>query len=334
MSGKPSIIVLTPLKNDAWILRRFLEVTSVFADHILIADQGSTDGGLEICREFDKVTLIDNSASDYNEASRQELLIATARRLVPLPRILMALDSDEILTADSIDSSDWQRMLAAPPGTAIFFEKPNIYLSPATSERRPLDFLGAFIDDGTTRHEAKRVHSPRLPAPPGCPTLVLRDVKFLHYALARPEAQKAKIRMYAVLENLMETKSAYWRRRYYWSGRVLKPLGPVEPTPREWFEGWETRGIDMTSVEDVQPYWQDLATLDLLIQYGARRFWLDDIWNKDWKRFLAEHPRPGRLNPPPWLLRTALNTAQSLLELAASLRQRLFRPKPVTEESV
>src|SRR5713226_5902786 len=122
MTERPSIVVLTPLKNDAWILRRFLEVTSVFADLIIVADQGSTDGGLEICSEFEKVTVIDNSASDYDEATRQELLIATARRLVPLPRILMALDSDEILTAGSIGSSDWQRMLAAPPGTAVFFE--------------------------------------------------------------------------------------------------------------------------------------------------------------------------------------------------------------------
>lgn len=327
MSEQPSIVVLTPLKNDAWILRRFLEVTSIFADFIIVADQGSTDGGLEICREFEKVMVIDNSASEYDEASRQELLIATARRLVPLPRILMALDSDEILTADSMGSSDWQRMLTAPPGTVIFFEKPNIYLSPAMSERRPLDFLGAFIDDGSAEHKAKRVHSPRLPLPPGCPTLVLREVKFLHYALARPEAQKAKIRMYAVLENLMGTKSAYWRRRYYWSRRVLKPLGPVEPTPRDWFDGWEKRGIDMTSIEDVQPYWQDVATLDLLLEHGSRRFWFDDIWQKDWKRFLAEHPRPGRLHPPPLLFRAAIDRAHSLLELAATLRQRIFRSR-------
>ncbi len=325
MSENPSIVVLTPLKNDAWILRRFLEVTSVFADLIIVADQGSTDGGLEICREFEKVTVIDNSASDYDEASRQELLIATARHLMPLPRILMALDSDEILTADSMASPDWQRMLTAPPGTSIFFEKPNVYLRPELSERRPLDFLGAFVDDGITEHQARRVHSPRLPAPEGGPTLVLRDVRFMHYALARPEGQKAKIRMYAVLENLMGTKSAYWRRRYYWVHRVLRPLGPVAPTPREWFAGWEARGIDMTTIEDVQPYWQDLATLDLLIKHGSRRFWLDDIWHKDWRRFHVEHPRPGHVHPPPWLFRAVIDGAHWLLESAASLRQRVTR---------
>lgn len=325
MSERPSIVVLMPLKNDAWILRRFLEVTTEFADRIVVADQGSTDGGLEICAEFEKVTVIDNSASGYDEASRQALLIDTARRLVPLPRILMALDSDEILAADAMSMPGWQRMLEASPGTAVFFEKPNLYLSPANVERRPSDFLGAFVDDGVTQHQARRVHSVRLPAPPERPPLVLDDVKILHYALVRPQAQIAKIRMYAVLENLMGTKNAYWRRRYYWSRRVLRPLGPVEPTPREWLAGWEERGIDMTTIEDRQPYWQDLATAQMLVEHGSRRFWLDDIWQQDWNAVLKSAGRSQRIVPPPRLLLTALDAAQSLLEAAAALRKRLRR---------
>jgi hypothetical protein len=79
----------------------------------------------------------------------------------------------------------------------------------------------------------------------------------------------------------------------------------------------------MSIVEDLQPYWQDLATLDLLIKHGSRRFWLDDIWHKDWKRFLAEHPRPGRVYPPPWPFLMVLDAAHSMLETAASLRQRI-----------
>jgi glycosyltransferase involved in cell wall biosynthesis len=320
MNASPSIVVLTPLKNDAWILRRFLEVTSVFADLIIIADQGSTDGGLKICREFPKVTVIDNSDGAYDEAHRQQLLIAAARNLVPLPRILLALDADEILTASSLGSAGWQAMLAATPGTVLLFEKPNLYLSAANCERRPLDFPGAFVDDGVSMHRPLRIHSPRLPMPPASPQLVLGDVKFMHYALIRPEAQKAKMRMYAALENVMGTKSLYTRRRYYWSKRVLRPMGPIEPAPREWFKGWEDRGIDMASIDDTQPYWQDLATLDLLLEHGARRFWLDDIWEKDWSRFAREQGRPGKIVPPPRLLRSAVDFGQHAIELAAAMR--------------
>ena len=119
MSERPSIVVLTPLKNDAWILRRFLDVTSVFADLIIVADQGSTDGGLEICREFEKVIVIDNSSSDYDEASRQEMLIATVRSLVPLPRRPMAPDSNDSRTAPPLASPDRHRATATAPGPPV-----------------------------------------------------------------------------------------------------------------------------------------------------------------------------------------------------------------------
>ena len=323
MTNVPAIVVLTPLKNDAWILRQFLEVTSTFADQILVADQGSTDGGLEICAEFPKVTVLDNSASDYNEASRQQMLIAAARASVPMPRILLALDSDELLAANAIDSPDWQRMIAAPPGTVLFFEKPNIFLSPDKIERRPSDFPGGFVDDGIAEHRALRVHSPRVPMPPNAPHLTLNDVKILHYALARPEAQKAKIRMYVAMENLMGTKSLYTRRRYYWHKRVLSAQGPIERTPQEWFAAWEARGINMKAIRDEQPYWQDVATLELLIKHGSRRFWYDDVWEKDWNEFSAELGRSDRIDPPPRLLCWGLDLCQTLLEWAAAIRKRL-----------
>ena len=43
MKDLPKIIVVTPIKNEDWILDRFLSVTSQFADLIIIADQNSTD---------------------------------------------------------------------------------------------------------------------------------------------------------------------------------------------------------------------------------------------------------------------------------------------------
>ncbi len=194
-------------------------------------------------------------------------------------------------------------------------------------ERRPLDFPGAFVDDGLSPHQPQRIHSPRLPS--GGSSVALEGVKFLHYALVRPEAQKAKMRMYAALENVMETKSLYWRRRYYWSRRVLRAMGPVEPVPPEWYAEWERRGIDMTTIEDVQPYWQDLATLDLLLKHGSRRFWLDDIWEKDWRAFLRDQHLQGTVVPPNALLRTLVDHAQSLLEALIALRNRFTRTRAV-----
>ncbi|HYC91406.1 MAG TPA: glycosyltransferase family 2 protein [Thermoanaerobaculia bacterium] len=316
MSPQPSIVVLSWMRSDAWTLRRFLEVTSVFADRIVIADEGATDNSRQICAEFDKVTVVDHRPDLYDEGARQELLLRTARELVPLPRILLALDVDEILAANAMGSRGWQAMLGALPGTVLFFEKPRLYLSTASCARGASDFAAGFVDDGEAEHHPRPIYSPRLPMPAGAPHLTAGDIKFLHYALVRPEAQKAKARMYAALENVMGTRSLYQRRRAYWSRRVLRPAGPLEATPREWFAAWERRGIDMDTIRDVQPYWQDIVTLDLLLKYGSRRFWLDDLWGKDWNRFIVQLGRLARVDPPPLGLRLMVDVAQRVVEWA------------------
>ena len=71
---RPTFVVLTPVRNEAWILRAFLEATSLWADHIIIADQMSTDGSREIARSFPKVTLIDNDRQEMHQAATRRLL--------------------------------------------------------------------------------------------------------------------------------------------------------------------------------------------------------------------------------------------------------------------
>ena len=78
--SRPRIIVLVPVRNEAWILRTFLDCASLWADHIIVADQSSTDGSAEIAAGFPKVTVIENPSLVYSEVERQRLLIEAARR--------------------------------------------------------------------------------------------------------------------------------------------------------------------------------------------------------------------------------------------------------------
>src|SRR3954453_20585511 len=89
-----STIVVTPVRNEAWILDRFLSCVSLWADHIIVADQGSADGSREIARRHSKVTLIDNPGS-YDEGARQRLLLDAARSFEGR-RVIFAFDADEI----------------------------------------------------------------------------------------------------------------------------------------------------------------------------------------------------------------------------------------------
>lgn len=292
-----TIVVLTPVRNEAWILERFLQVTSRFADVILIADQGSTDESRAICERHRKVVLIENRAPDYGEDERQGLLIDTARRLVSGPRILLALDADELLTADSIDSPGWQQIRHAPPGTVLCFEKPDLYLTTSRCIRYRDGFwpLG-FVDDGSA-HRPRKIHSIRIPTPAGAPRFDVDGVRFMHLALARPKAQKAKLRLYAVLENLHGTNPLR-RRRAWYAATTFFGQRAVEPAPPEWFDGWEADDIALRRIEDDDVHWQDFEVLRLFSQHGTGRFWADPIWDVDWEALRVEGLRRGISDMP------------------------------------
>ena len=286
-SALPKLVVMTPVRNEAWILPRFLEVTGRIADVILILDQNSTDGSAELCKAHPKVVFLQNPSSKYDEAERQKILIENARRLVPGPRVLLALDADEIISADAPASDDWRRGMNSPPGTVLMIEKPTFYGSMDKVIRYPGGFPLGMVDDDSP-HNPKLIHSVRVPMRPDSPVLKLDQVKALHYALMRPQAQAAKARMYSAIENIAGSRHLLARRQLYGSQKDYSKEGPIEPTPQQWLEGWEQLGIDMRTIPDDPPHWQDFELLRLFARHGEKRFWFDDLWSQDWESFRQE----------------------------------------------
>ena len=100
--SRPIHIVMTPTRNEAWVIRAFLECNGLWADYIIIADQMSTDGTREIIAEYQErwntvlttpstvhrtqytvhnmhqcqLIMIDNTNPEFNEAERQSMLVA------------------------------------------------------------------------------------------------------------------------------------------------------------------------------------------------------------------------------------------------------------------
>ena len=112
---------MTPVRNEAWILNLFLKSTSLWADYIIIADQMSTDGSREIALKYPKVILIDNNSNEYQEADRQKILIDRAREIKG-DKILFALDADEVLSANFLQTNDWKRILESNPGDVFLLQ--------------------------------------------------------------------------------------------------------------------------------------------------------------------------------------------------------------------
>ncbi len=281
----PRVVVVTPVRNEAWILDRFLSVTSRFADRIIVADQRSTDESRAICLRHPKCTVIDNTTDEFNEGERQRLLIRQARALVPPPRIILALDADEILAADAVQAPGWQTMLRAAPGTIVCVDRVDLYETSDRCMRHDrLTPLG-YVDDGV-EHAPRDMHSVRVPIPDSAPRLWLSDVTVLHYAALRPRALASKLRWYSVLESVRGTCPWVFKRRLRYSHAMyvnFTGAGRIEPSREGWFRGWEAAGIDMRTVEDDLYHWYDVEVLRYFLAYGTRKFWLDDIWEFDWE---------------------------------------------------
>lgn len=294
---RPTIVCLCPVRNEAWILDRFIQAASLWADHIIIADQGSTDGSREIAARYAKVRLIENSDPAYNELSRQQLLLRAAAEL-PGPRLLFALDADEALTGNFTTSTEWQTLLAAPPSTAVFMERGDLYPFCQNIGIFHSPWLFAYQDDGR-EHRGAFIHNPRLPHDPHGPKLYLSEIKVLHYQYTDWARMKSKHRRYEVLENLNDPRrspiSIY--RQYH---HMDAPNPWRIPIPPEWFADYRRAGIDMTSANIDGRYSSDADVLRTFEQHGTRRFAKLAIWDVDWVELARVHgfAEPERFRDP------------------------------------
>lgn len=276
---QPVLICVTPIKNEAWILERFLLCSSLWADHIIVADQSSDDNSREIACGFPKVTLIHNTSRCYDEGARQKLLLEAARR-IPGRRIIIALDADEMLTANWTVSLEWAQVREAAPGTILTFKWVNVL--PGFAQGWLQDDLSLGFVDDDSEHNGGMIHSTRIPVPTDAPHLNLDDIKVLHYQFTDWERMKSKQRWYQCWERLNHpSKHAITVYRQYHHMDCIPPESRCSLQP-EWTDGYVNAGINMTSVHQEESYRWDKDVAGWLVEHGPSLFRRCDIWEIDW----------------------------------------------------
>lgn len=282
----PLINVLIPVKNEEWIIETFLKITSEFADHILLADQNSTDKTVEIASSFPKVTIIKNDSAVFNEASRQQLLIETARQMYGKGNVLLALDADEIIAYNALNSVEWNTIRSAKPGTILFFEKPTFYggINDVIRYESVGGWPLGYVDDGTP-HNPKYIHSKRIPYNEEAPRMYLKDIKFLHCNLLSLPRQRSKVRYYCLLESLAKSKPWYVRIVYYSrSYNYAKEEGDgLERADPNWTNNWLREKLANDQLQSDGYLWYDHESLKLFQRHGFQRFWFEDVWDINWE---------------------------------------------------
>lgn len=277
--SNPTIICLTPVKNEAWILDRFLKCASLWADYIIIADNLSDDGSREIAQNYSKVILIDNNMIEFDEYEMRKKLFEEARKISG-NRLLIALDADEMLTANFKESPEWNNIVSADPGTVINFQLVNICPNLQSYWIPEWHKLG-FMDD-ESEYQAAKIHTTRIPIPKDAPVIDLREIKVMHYQYTDWNRMKSKHRWYQCWERLNNSDRRpikiyrQYHHMYAISKQKIKKLQP------EWFSGYEQQGIDMSSVNRCEFYWWDKKVLDYFKEFGTAEFRREAIWDVDW----------------------------------------------------
>jgi glycosyltransferase involved in cell wall biosynthesis len=277
-------ICLTPVMNEAWTLERFLKCTSTWADHIIVADQNSTDGSRDICARFPKVTLVENPSKTFNEPERQKLLLENARKIQG-QRLLVALDADEFLTANFVRSPEWQSMLNAKPGTRFKFHWVTVVNETASYWVFPQRLTFAFMDDGSD-HRGQAMHSPRLPQSMTGQSVNLNEIKILHYAYVDLRRAESKMHWYQCLENLNKLRRPIDTFRFNHKDITISAK-MIRPLPEHWLNAYKESGIDMTSIRLSDFYQWDQKVIELFKEHGADRFSKLAIWDVDWNHLHA-----------------------------------------------
>ena len=284
MMKKPKLICLTPVKNEAWCLDVFLKATSMWADYIIIADQGSTDASREIAKSYPKVILIDNPDEGLHETNRQRLLFAAARK-IPGEKVFIALDADEVFTANFMETKDWQKITHAQRGDVFTFKWANIDKNGEYYHVPSIPFQWGIYDDGTNPPKEGYIHIARVPWPENSMPreIHIKDFYVMHLMRLNYSRVFSKHRFYQCTTLINEPKTSLVRmhRAYYDIDAMVKDYYKI---PDYFISNYNTQNINVfTDLDLTEPfYWQDVEVYKFFNKKGIQYFSGLDIFQKEW----------------------------------------------------
>lgn len=165
----PILVVVTPVRNEAWVLDAFLTCTSSWADYIILADHHSEDNTREIAQKYKKVILIDNPSFEWYESECRARLLEEACK-IPGDKVIFGLDADEFLSEGFERTASWKRILGSKGNEIFCFNWLNLFDDFLTVEYTDLHYEWAAHFDETVdvvgeyrQRETRAVHCTRLP---------------------------------------------------------------------------------------------------------------------------------------------------------------------------
>lgn len=269
-SSGPKVVVLTPIRNESWVLETFLSAVSLWADHIILSDQNSTDSSMKIADQHVNVSVIANTSELYNEAENRKLLLAEARRLFGTNNLLFSLDADEVLSPEILDKNYQQYLKNLVPGTGIRFKLANVSPDRKTYWSTTMAPT-AFIDDGRDPNFEGEIHFPRT-----CFSdfreIVETDLSVIHLQYVAPRRTERKHVWYQMWEFIHSPKMGaveIYRRYHHTSS--LKEREKLA-LPKSWQAAYKSAGVDIFKFEQLDKFWWDEQIVNWESKAGLAHF--------------------------------------------------------------
>lgn len=165
----PKLIVVTPVRNEAWVLEAFLTCTSSWADYIILADHHSEDETREIAQKYEKVVLIDNPTYEWYESECRARLLEEAAK-IPGDKVIFGLDADEIFSEGFEKTDSWQKIIHSKGNEIFCFNWLNLYDDFTKTAYTTMHYEWAIHCDETfdfvaeyRKREGHAVHCTRVP---------------------------------------------------------------------------------------------------------------------------------------------------------------------------
>jgi len=274
-------VVICPVKDEAWILDKFLNAVSLFADHIVVLDHNSTDGSREIAARFPKADVLEYSNDDFDENARRRLLLERARHF-GRGNVIFALDADEFLTPSFLSSEIQEKIYSAPEGTR--FRVPLANLKPGLKEfwREKMDPI-AIVDDGSIFEHEENIHFPRLPVSNKAGIVYLQNVFLMHLQHADWNRMLSKRRWYMAWERInFPSKPALRILRRYNHMNVVQP-SQTSQVPEGWIEVYEKHNIKLRELPIGTEGYRWDSIVRSWVEQGQVRDWylLFSAWDRD-----------------------------------------------------
>lgn len=284
--GRPLIVVMTPVCNEAWVLRAFLEATSLWADHIIIADRMSTDGSREITREYPKVILIDDNREEMYQAATRRLLFEAARK-IDGDKLLFTLDADEFLTGDFVDTDDWKKMMNSEPGDSFCWRWMNLKRNDITKYNICQYYYWcihgseAFWDDVFSDCYMREWRLQWPPKADNSHEFFVDDFYSIHLSRSHQLRQRNKDRFCQVStieRNPKKSKVELYRQYHYEEDLEYKEV------PRDVYCFYEKNGLNVWDYVDLNDDGEHYTSeiISCFQKNGMRKYALLDVWDEVW----------------------------------------------------